>query len=70
VVLYTDGITDANSPQGEFYGAERLCAAVCSAADVGAQELCDSVLQQVAAFQNESVQYDDMAVLAVKWMGV
>jgi len=69
LVLYTDGITDANSPQGEFFGAERLRTAICSAADVGAQELCDSVFEQVAAFQNESVQYDDMAVLAVKWMG-
>ena len=69
LVLCTDGITDAKSPQGEFYGAERLRATVCSAANVRAQELCDSVLQQLAVFQIESVQYDDMAVLAVKWMG-
>jgi len=69
LVLYTDGITDANSPQGKSYGAERLRAAVCSAANVSAQQLCDSVFEQVAAFQIESVQYDDMAVLAVKWMG-
>ena len=70
LVLCTDGITDANWPQGEFYGADRLRTAICGAADVGAQELCDRVFEQVSAFQSQSVQYDDMAVLVIKWMGI
>jgi len=66
LVLYTDGITDANSPSGEFFGTERLRQAVCAAITAGAQELCDSIFAHVGQFQADAVQYDDMALLTVK----
>lgn len=66
LVLYTDGITDANSPAGEFFGVERLRQAICAAGGLSAQGVCDLVFEHVDRFQGEAVQYDDMALLAVK----
>ena len=66
LVLYTDGITDANSPAGEFFGLERLYETVRAAGSLSAQKVCDLVFERVDRFQAEAVQYDDMALLVVK----
>jgi sigma-B regulation protein RsbU (phosphoserine phosphatase) len=66
LLLYTDGITDANSPSGEFFGTERLRQAVCAALTASAQDLCNSIFARVSQFQAGAVQYDDMALLTVK----
>lgn len=66
LVLYTDGITDANSPAGEFFGVERLCDAVRSSTELSADAVCDGIFERVQGFQAGSAQYDDMALLVVK----
>ena len=66
LVLYTDGITDANSPGGEFFGTDRLQDTVCSARSRTAQGLCDLVFERVTRFQGDAVQHDDMAVLVMR----
>ncbi|MBN1147162.1 MAG: SpoIIE family protein phosphatase [Anaerolineales bacterium] len=65
LLLYTDGITDANSPEGEFFDMERLCQAVYDSGARSAQELCDFVFKRVEGFQATAEQYDDMALLVV-----
>jgi serine phosphatase RsbU (regulator of sigma subunit) len=69
LVLYTDGITDANSPAGEFFGVERLRETVCAAGGLSAQNACDLIFEHVERFQAGAVQYDDMALLAAKANG-
>jgi serine phosphatase RsbU (regulator of sigma subunit) len=66
LVLYTDGITDANSSSGEFFGVERLRETVCAADGLSAQGACDLVFERVDRFQAGTMQYDDMAVLVVR----
>ncbi len=66
LVLYTDGITDANSPTGEFFGRERLRDTVSTAGGVSAHDLCDLIFEHVDCFQAGAVQHDDMALLVVK----
>jgi len=66
LVLYSDGITDANSPSGEFLGVERLSEMICCAGRSSAQEVCDSIFECVDRFQAGAVQYDDMALLVVQ----
>ncbi|MBM4467848.1 MAG: cyclic nucleotide-binding domain-containing protein [Chloroflexi bacterium] len=66
LVLYTDGITDANSPTGEFFGVERLRETVCAAGGLDPQSLCDLIFDRVERFQAGTVQHDDMALLVVK----
>ncbi|MGD8245634.1 MAG: SpoIIE family protein phosphatase [Anaerolineae bacterium] len=66
LVLYTDGITDANSDAGEFFGPERLQETVCAAGGLSAQGVCDFVFNSVDRFQAGAVQYDDMALLVAR----
>jgi sigma-B regulation protein RsbU (phosphoserine phosphatase) len=66
LVLYSDGITDANSPAGEFFGTERLRETVCAAGGLSAQGMCNHIFEHVDRFQGGAMQYDDMALLVVK----
>jgi sigma-B regulation protein RsbU (phosphoserine phosphatase) len=66
LVLYTDGVTDAQSPDGQFFGKERLQQAVCAAGDKSAPELCDFVFRCVDQFQAGAEQYDDTALLVAR----
>jgi sigma-B regulation protein RsbU (phosphoserine phosphatase) len=66
LVLYTDGVTDANSTAGEFFGVERLREVVCATGELSAQNVCDPVFERVDRFQAGAMQYDDMALLVVR----
>ena len=70
LVLFTDGITDANSPSGEFFGRERLRETIASSGAKGSQALCDHVLGAVTRFQADAAQMDDMALLVVGVDGI
>jgi serine phosphatase RsbU (regulator of sigma subunit) len=65
LVLYTDGVTDANDPSGDFFGEDRLRRFVEGATDHAAQALCDGILASVEGFQAGATQFDDIAVLVV-----
>jgi serine phosphatase RsbU (regulator of sigma subunit) len=66
LVLYTDGLVDSLSPEGESYGEERLKAFLAVHGDLPPRELCDAAFAELAAFQGGAEQYDDMAVLATQ----
>ncbi len=66
LVLYTDGITDTNSPAGEFFGTERLRETVCAGDGLSPQDLCSFIFERVHRFQADATQHDDMALLVVK----
>jgi len=66
LILYTDGITDANSLAGELFGVQRLCDHVCKAGSRCAGDLCDHLFQMVDLFQAGAAQYDDMALMVVQ----
>jgi sigma-B regulation protein RsbU (phosphoserine phosphatase) len=64
VVLYTDGMTDARRDNG-FYGEERLRRVVRDNLALPAQELADTLLEDVKDFAG-GVLDDDCAVVTVK----
>ncbi len=67
VVLYTDGISEAEAPSGEMYGEERLCDLVRSLpADLAAPEVIERVLGAVRAFTNGAEPADDMTVMVLR----
>jgi PAS domain S-box-containing protein len=66
LVLYTDGVTDAEGGH-ERFGDERLAACLCGATDPAA------AVQRVRAALTDfeqGAQADDTAVLAAQWLGV
>lgn len=65
LLLYTDGITEARSPAREFFGPERLEAALASFAGRDADTVADGILAEVSAFQDGRLR-DDVALLVVQ----
>jgi serine phosphatase RsbU (regulator of sigma subunit) len=66
VVLYSDGITEAENEDGAFYGLERLCRVVGENWEGTAEETKDSVVTDVRAFIGEQKVYDDITLVVVK----
>jgi serine phosphatase RsbU (regulator of sigma subunit) len=66
LVLYTDGITEAENSQGEEFGMERLSAVIRRDSSVSAEELMDSIFQSAEAFCQGVGFNDDATALVVK----
>ncbi len=66
VVLYTDGITEAEDPQGEMYGLERLCEVVSQNWEQSAQEIKTAVINDVKQHIDTQTVYDDITLLVIK----
>jgi sigma-B regulation protein RsbU (phosphoserine phosphatase) len=63
--LYSDGITEAQDPEGNDYEEERLIGYLRGCPEVDAMALADGVLHDVADFRRTAPQQDDMTLLAV-----
>jgi serine phosphatase RsbU (regulator of sigma subunit) len=66
LLLYTDGLTEAFSPEGELYGEERLCEVVRSSPAVAARTVLDGIERSVDQFMGSIPAADDMTMLAVR----
>jgi serine phosphatase RsbU (regulator of sigma subunit)/CHASE2 domain-containing sensor protein len=68
--LVTDGITEATSATGEFYGRERLEALLAGLPpDTSATALGEAILGDVARFAAGVDAADDLAIVALRWHG-
>jgi serine phosphatase RsbU (regulator of sigma subunit)/putative methionine-R-sulfoxide reductase with GAF domain len=65
-LLYTDGVTEAFSPQDELFGDERLEEVVRSSAAVGVNDLLRILQEKVDAFMESLPPSDDLTILAIK----
>jgi len=65
MLIYTDGVTEAVNPQGEFFGDERLLATVRSSDGAGPNRTCEAVWGALQAYQAGASQEDDVTLLAV-----
>ena len=63
--LYTDGVTEALSPQNELYGAERLVERLSVGYGLSLTQLLDSIDIALEEFQQGN-QFDDITMLALK----
>ena len=66
LVVYTDGITEADNREGDFFGEERLRKSVCDFYKAGSKEILDGVLGCVQDFTGDTPQYDDITIAVVK----
>ena len=65
LLVVTDGITEANSPDGELFGLECLGRLVTGLEPNSAQELVQTVIRGVTDFRRTVPQQDDITVLAL-----
>lgn len=63
--LYTDGLTESRSPEGELLGEDRLFELLSAGRALPLQELVDSVVRSAIDWAGGEL-HDDLAVLALK----
>jgi len=66
IVLYTDGITEAQNFDEEQYGIERLCEVVSTNWQQSAHEIQQAVIEDVRQFIGEQKVFDDITLLILK----
>lgn len=66
LILYTDGITDAQAPSGERYGETRLLDTIQGTGVGPAEDTCRAVLDGVLGFQGDADPADDLAFLVLR----
>ena len=65
VVLYTDGVTEAQNDHEEEFGEERLFDCIKRYRDYAAQEIMDHIVKEVRAFSSSN-QFDDITLVVLK----
>ncbi len=66
LVLYTDGVSEAESPDGEQFGTTRIEQVMARMMDASAQEIVDGIIEAVRQFAGERGQNDDLTLLVMK----
>ncbi|HJY49350.1 MAG TPA: CHASE2 domain-containing protein [Stellaceae bacterium] len=69
LLLFTDGVTEAENADHKLYSSERLAKALATAATVDAQHVVAAVIDDVSRFVGDAEQADDMTVLALRRVG-
>ena len=66
VVLYTDGVTEAENDHSDQFGLERLCEVFTSGTPTDARATNEAVFDAVEAFAGEAPQFDDVTCLTLR----
>ncbi len=66
LVLYTDGVTEAQNKEGKFYGEERLFRILKNEKTQNSSELLNFIVKDVKVFYGDATQYDDMTLVVIK----
>ncbi|MCV6639566.1 SpoIIE family protein phosphatase [Candidatus Albibeggiatoa sp. nov. NOAA] len=66
LVLYTDGITEAENMSKQLYGLERLCDVVSKAWHCNAKEIQLAVIEDVRAHIGQQKIFDDITLVILK----
>jgi sigma-B regulation protein RsbU (phosphoserine phosphatase) len=69
LVLYTDGVIDAQTASGELFGEQRLLDTLNGAPGRSATQLVDGTMAALDGFAGGAAQADDIAVLALRYSG-
>lgn len=67
--LYTDGVPEAEDKNETQYGYDRFLEALNGAKDGTPQELLTAVTKSVGDFVQDHVQFDDLTMLCIHYMG-
>lgn len=69
LVLYTDGLTEAENLQGEPYGDMRLVDTVRRAASQPAAEILKRITASAASFMGAAPPFDDTTLVVMRYLG-
>jgi hypothetical protein len=66
IVLYTDGITEAENADHQLYGIERLCDVVSRHWDQSAEAIKQAVIDDVTRYIGQQKVHDDLTLVVLK----
>ncbi len=69
IVYYTDGLTDAENPNGDSFGETRLAQAVGHCAHDSAAGMVNSLVNEVEYFCRGTPAFDDLTLCIVRYTG-
>jgi sigma-B regulation protein RsbU (phosphoserine phosphatase) len=70
IVLYTDGVTEAQNAASEFFGKKRLREAITRAAGLDCTGMHDAIQQALKDFTGGAEQSDDITLVVAEFSGV
>jgi sigma-B regulation protein RsbU (phosphoserine phosphatase) len=65
LVLYSDGITEAQNPAGEFFGEERLLRLAGANLDRSAEDMQEAIVLALKEFVGKAPQSDDLTLVVL-----
>jgi sigma-B regulation protein RsbU (phosphoserine phosphatase) len=66
LLLYTDGIIEAQNEAEELFGTERLCSLIAEHREKPPEDIIDAVMQEVAQFAGSEGVQDDISMVIMK----
>ena len=67
--VYTDGVPEANDPDGNMFEVERMLDALNEDPDASPEEILGTVRGTIRKFVREAEQFDDMTMLCLNYKG-
>lgn len=69
LLLYTDGVTEAEGPERTFYSPGRVCTTLDRVVEADVTTMVQTLQAEVASFAAGVPQSDDITLLAVRYLG-
>lgn len=69
LILYTDGVIEAENGEGEEYSLDRLCVAVAERRDLPAAAMQAALIEDLRNFCRQQDFIDDITLMVVKYLG-
>ncbi|MGR9035726.1 MAG: PP2C family protein-serine/threonine phosphatase, partial [Gammaproteobacteria bacterium] len=66
LLLYTDGITEAENKSGEFFGVDRLCSVFMDHRKEPVQNIIENIYKELKAFTRSDSFNDDISMVILK----
>lgn len=66
LLLYTDGIVECESPDGDEFGAERLRDLLSTHSGLAPEQLVARIVEEVERFSDGAAQSDDITLIAIQ----
>ena len=70
LVMYTDGVSEAESPSGEHFGTRRIEQCMTRLGDRSAHEIMTGLVDEVLAWAGERGPTDDLTLVVLKVLAV
>ena len=66
LIMFSDGVTEAENMSGEDFGEKRLLAAICNNWQADTRDLCDAVLCHLRSFLGDLDPQDDQTIMIIR----